>query len=89
MNSRNSSNNALSRTSRWCKAAFLGAAFAWAGTAGAQVTVTAWLNKSFRPEEIAEPFRNADFPSFSFLHDRYYDDEVGLSLATIVGTEIY
>lgn len=55
----------------------------------AQVTVTAWLNKSFRPEDIAEPFPNADFPSFWFLHDQYYDDEVGLSLDKVPGTEIF
>lgn len=55
----------------------------------AQVTVTAWLNKSFRPEDIAEPFPNTDYPSFWFLHDQYYDDEVGLSLVAIAGTEIF
>jgi hypothetical protein len=55
----------------------------------AQVTVTAWLNKSFRPEDVAEPFPNADFPSFWFLNDNYYDDEVGLSVNNVAGTEIY
>lgn len=55
----------------------------------AQVTVSAWLNKSFRPEDVAEPFPNADFPSFWFLKDKYYDNEVGLSLDSVAGTEIY
>lgn len=55
----------------------------------AQVTVTAWLNKSFRPEDVAEPFPNADFPSFWFLNDAYYDEEVGLSVNNVAGTEIY
>lgn len=55
----------------------------------AQVTVNAWLNKSFRPEDVAEPFPNSDFPSFWFLNDRYYKDEVGLSLDNIAGTEIF
>ncbi|MBK7620880.1 MAG: hypothetical protein IPJ10_16390 [Flavobacteriales bacterium] len=41
MNSRYSSDKALSRTTRWCKAVLLGAAFAVAGTASAQVSVTA------------------------------------------------
>ena len=55
----------------------------------ALVTVTAWLNQSFRPEDVAEPFPNADFPSFWFLKDEYYNDEVGLSLDNVAGTEIY
>jgi len=55
----------------------------------ALVTVTAWLNKSFRPEDVAEPFPNADFPSFWFLNHIYYNDEVGLSLDKVAGTEIY
>ena len=41
MNSRYSSDTALSRTTRWCKAVLLGAAIAVAGTASAQVSVTA------------------------------------------------
>jgi hypothetical protein len=36
MNSRNSSTTLLQRTSRWCKTALFGAAFALAGSAGAQ-----------------------------------------------------
>lgn len=56
----------------------------------AQVTVTAWLNKSFRPEDVAEPFPSAEFPSFWFLQDQYYDEkEVGLCLTNISGSEIY
>ncbi|MEZ4738894.1 MAG: hypothetical protein R2818_05930 [Flavobacteriales bacterium] len=50
MNCRNSSNNALSRTTRWCKAVLLGAAFALVGTANAQVDLTATggvLNQSY------------------------------------------
>ncbi|MBK7114435.1 MAG: hypothetical protein IPH60_18615 [Flavobacteriales bacterium] len=41
MNSRYSSDKRLSRTTRWCKAVLLGAAIAVAGTASAQVSVTA------------------------------------------------
>ncbi len=56
----------------------------------AQVTVTAWKNRSFRPEDVAEPFPAADFPSFWFLQDQYYDEkELGLCLTSISGSEIY
>jgi CRISPR-associated endonuclease/helicase Cas3 len=56
----------------------------------AQVTVTAWRNKSFRPEDVAEPFPRAEFPSFWFLQDQYYDEnELGLCLTGISGSEIY
>ncbi|MEO8590143.1 MAG: hypothetical protein ABI432_12290, partial [Flavobacteriales bacterium] len=40
MNSRNSSTTLLRRTSRWCKAALLGAAFALVGSANAQLSGT-------------------------------------------------
>lgn len=56
----------------------------------AQVTVTAWRNKSFRPDDVAEPFPKAEFPSFWFLRDQYYDEnELGLCLTSISGSEIY
>ena len=51
----------------------------------ALVTVSAWKSKKYTPDDIADPlpanWRSLgwDHPTFWFLHDNAYDDELGLS----------
>ncbi len=44
----------------------------------AQITVNAWKYPKYQPIDIAEPFPNdASEPSFWFLDDQFYDEEIG------------
>lgn len=47
----------------------------------AQVSVTAWARRGFRPDDVAEPFPSPDHPSFWFLFKQFYDEiHLGLCL---------
>jgi hypothetical protein len=56
----------------------------------AAVTVSAWKSRSYRPSDIADPIpATSDDPTFWFLHDDAYDEEIGLCPTPAASHQIF